>query len=236
MSHRSSQVRRAVPPIAAIVLLAAFYLLSREPALSHPETDELAARFAFDKIPLPELDGYTRKSVRDVHPSLKHISAWISTLGAAVALADLDGDGLPNDLCYVDPRIDQVIVAPVPGMKEGRYAPFVLQPGPLPYDPSTMAPMGCLVGDFNEDGLPDILVYYWGRTPVLFLQKPVNASGSRKLNSSDFIPVELITSTVTVSFLVPRRPLRGLTAAAETPWSCGARHRCATPRYAAARG
>src|SRR3979409_1480363 len=34
-----------------------------------------------------------------------------------------------------------------------------------------MAPMGCLVGDFNEDGLADILVYYWGRSPVIFLRK-----------------------------------------------------------------
>ena len=28
-----------------------------------------------------------------------------------------------------------------------------------------------LVGDFNEDGLADILVYYWGRSPVIFLRK-----------------------------------------------------------------
>ena len=25
-----------------------------------------------------------------------------------------------------------------------------------------MAPMGCLPGDFNEDGLQDVLAYYWG--------------------------------------------------------------------------
>jgi len=33
-----------------------------------------------------------------------------------------------------------------------------------------MAPMGCLPGDLNEDGSLDVLVYYWGRTPVAFLR------------------------------------------------------------------
>ena len=35
-----------------------------------------------------------------------------------------------------------------------------------------MAPMGCVPGDFNDDGRTDLLVYYWGRTPVLFMHKP----------------------------------------------------------------
>ncbi len=52
-----------------------------------------------------------------------------------------------------------------------RYEPFTLDPAPLPYDPATMAPMGCLPGDLNEDGLMDILVYYWGRTPIAFIRK-----------------------------------------------------------------
>ena len=41
--------------------------------------------------------------------------AWISTLGTAAAMEDLDGDGLPNDLIYSEPRTDLVTVAPVPG-------------------------------------------------------------------------------------------------------------------------
>ena len=87
-----------------------------------------------------------------------------------MALNDLDGDGLPNDVVYVDPRADRVIVAPVPGTGE-RYEPFCLGLVPLPYDPDTMAPMGCLPGDLNEDGLMDVLVYYWGRPPIAFLRR-----------------------------------------------------------------
>ena len=45
-----------------------------------------------------------------------------------MALADLDADGLPNDVCRVEPRTDQVIVAPVPGTGD-RYRPFALDAG-----------------------------------------------------------------------------------------------------------
>ena len=43
----------------------------------------------------------------------------------SVAIADMDGDQLPNDVCYVDTRTDQVIVAPLPGTGD-RFAPFAL--------------------------------------------------------------------------------------------------------------
>ncbi|HET6891867.1 MAG TPA: CRTAC1 family protein, partial [Pyrinomonadaceae bacterium] len=91
-------------------------------------------------------------------------------VGAAAALGDLDGNGLSDDVCYVDTRTDMVIVTPVPSTT-ARYKAFSLSPAPLRYDPATMAPTGCLFGDVNEDGQLDILVYYWGRTPIVFLHQ-----------------------------------------------------------------
>ena len=88
-----------------------------------------------------------------MHPSLKRIESWISSVGAAVALNDLDGDGLPNDVVYVDPRTDRVIVAPVPGTGE-RYEPFALGPVPLRYDPEHDGPDG-LSARRPERGWPD---------------------------------------------------------------------------------
>ena len=32
-----------------------------------------------------------------------------------MAIGDLDGDGLANDVCHVDPRSDQIIISPAPG-------------------------------------------------------------------------------------------------------------------------
>jgi hypothetical protein len=123
---------------------------------------------------------------------LDDFSAWISAVGASVALNDLDKDGLANDVCYVDPRIDQAIVAPVPGTL-ARYEPFTLSPAPLAFDPATMAPMGCLPEDLNEDGLMDVLVYYWGRTPIAFLKKArQHPNGAEPLEKESYLPHEVV--------------------------------------------
>lgn len=159
--------------LVALALVTALYLLARLPDLPAGERAALAARFRFERAPLPEVPGPPLRTVRAVHPDLQRISAWISSVGAAAALNDLDGDGLPNDVCYVEVRTDQVIVAPVPGARQ-RYPPFALNPAPLTYD-ATMAPMGCLPGDINEDGRMDLVVYYWGRSPIAFVKQPDGA-------------------------------------------------------------
>lgn len=167
-------LRRHLARLVALTLVGITYGLARPPVLSTAERTALAARFHFSRQALPELSpawpGHAARQIRSVHPSLKNIAAWISSVGAAAAPGDLDGNGLPDDVCYVDTRTDMVIVAPVPGTG-ARYKPFSLSPSPLPYDADTMAPMGCLLGDLNEDGQVDILVYYWGRTPIAFLRQ-----------------------------------------------------------------
>jgi hypothetical protein len=124
---------------------------------------------------------------------LQHITGWWSSFGAAAALSDLDGDGLPNDACYVDMRTDQVIVAPVSGTGE-RYRPFALdfnRGGTKLYDRETMSPVGCLPGDFDEDGRIDIFVYFYGRTPILLLSRPTSTDIAA-LGARDFMPVDII--------------------------------------------
>jgi enediyne biosynthesis protein E4 len=180
-------IRYYAATIVALVSVAALYLLARPTSFPETEAAKLAGRFHFEKSPLPEIAGLPHKSVRKVHPSLQRIAAWISTLGAAVTLADMDGDGLPNDLIHVDPRTDLVTVAPVPGTGD-RYQPFALDASPLPYNAKTTAPMGTLAGDFNEDGLMDVLIYYWGRTPVILLRK------SGATSRASFVATELTTS------------------------------------------
>lgn len=189
-----SFLRRVITPLVAITLILACYKLAQFPSLPAEQRAALAARFKFEKLPLAETpDHPPYKFVRQVHPSLQRISAWISTLGASVALADLDGDGLPNDLINVDPRTDLVTVAPAPGTG-ARYRPFTLNAAPLPYDAKTTAPMSILAGDFNEDGLTDVLVYYWGRSPVIFLRRKtagVEPGRPSVISAADYAPCEV---------------------------------------------
>src|SRR5919198_778493 len=111
----STLLRLHAPKVAILLLLVPLYLVSQPPSLVATERSELSGRFRFARTPLPEVSGQPFRSIREVAPSVQHMSAWLSSLGAAVALSDLDGDGLPNDLCHVDPRTNTVLVAPVPG-------------------------------------------------------------------------------------------------------------------------
>ncbi|HSK62699.1 MAG TPA: VCBS repeat-containing protein, partial [Pyrinomonadaceae bacterium] len=180
--------------IVALAIIGALYAMARLPVITKAERIELSSNFQFSQRPLPEVPGLPHKSIRTVNPSLSRIAGWVSATGAGVALNDLDGDGLSNDLCMVDPRSDRVIVAPVPDTG-ARYRPFVLEAREL-FDSATMAPMGCIPADLNEDGALDLLVYYWGRTPIAFLARTSASSGTsetpQSLSAATYKPVEVV--------------------------------------------
>jgi hypothetical protein len=182
-------LQRNLTRIVACLLVVFLFFQTRLPDISASEAARLSSHFHFAAYSFPISSGVKTKSVRAVHPSLKRISAWISSVGAAVAVGDLDGDGLSNDVCLIDPRTDQVTIEPAP-QTGNRYQPFALKP--LRYDPATMAPMGCLFGDLNEDGLMDIVVYYWGRTPVGFIRKSGTPGHATQLHAEDYVATELV--------------------------------------------
>ena len=201
LNEKHNLLRFAAPLVAIAIIVRLLLAWRGIPASRAGDCAKLAAQFKFEKLPLPEVPNHPPyKYIRAVHPSLSRISAWVCSLGAAGAMEDLDGDGLPNDLIYSDPRTGLVTVAPVPGTGN-RYAPFTLNPAPLPYDAATMAPMGIVPGDFNEDGLMDVLVYYWGRSPVIFLRKKtagVEPGKPAAISAADYEPVELTDERRTV--------------------------------------
>lgn len=190
MAQLRIELRKQIPRLVAFALILVIYNLAQLPSLPDTDRSTLAAQFHFERSSIFGLPGKEYRTMRDVHPSLRRISAWISSVGAALALNDIDGDGLSNDLCFVDVRTDQVVVMPVPGSTV-RYKPFTLDPGPLGHNEAFTAPMGCLPGDMNEDGLLDILVYFWGRTPVAFLRRKWD--GVSPPTNENYVPQDLVS-------------------------------------------
>jgi len=180
-------LRRQLPGVVAVVLIVGGYFVVSLPTVCAAEQEQMASKYSFTplSIALPAAD--KQQQIRKVNKEYEKIRAWISSVGAAVAMNDLDGDGLSNDLCLVDTRTDQVVVTPTPGKGGDRYAPFALKSDPLPMN-DVMAPMGCVPGDFNEDGRIDLLVYMWGRTPIVYLAK----SDAKKLAANAYTATELV--------------------------------------------
>ena len=171
---------------AALLLVVSLFLALRYSLIvSQKEVRAAATRFAFSRSTLPELPGPPIRTQRLVHPSLKRVSAFVSTLGAAVAINDLDGDGVSNDACYIDTRTDQIIITAVPGTGN-RYSPFALVQGPY-FDRDRMAPLGVLLSDVTEDGHVDVIVYYAGRTPLLFLWQPSTQTDGPSIGASSYV-------------------------------------------------
>ncbi len=187
MQPSPALIRRNAKILVAILIVTASFLAVRfSLSVSQTEVNAAAARFRFSRSTLPDLPGPPVRYQRHVHPGLKRISAFVSTVGAAVALNDMDGDGLSNDVCYIDTRTDQVIITPVPGTSQ-RYSPFALAQEPPFFDRNRIAPLGVLLSDINEDGHVDVVIYYAGRTPLIFFWSPSKQSGGSTLSAANYL-------------------------------------------------
>lgn len=181
-------LRRNVAGVVALALVAVLLLAARLPGVSREETAGIAGGYGFESRSIALPQGFPERRIRAVNQDYANIDAWISSVGAAIAMNDLDGDGLANDLCVVDPRTDQVSITPAPvAGAEGRYTPYALTSGDLPMNPH-MAPMGCTPADVDQNGRMDIVVYYWGRTPIVHLARPGVAQGPEAWRATELVP------------------------------------------------
>ena len=184
------RLRKSIPGLVAVLLLAAVFLIAQS-QVATAGVSQTAARYRFTELPIAMPPGYAQQpmhTVRDVNPAYAHIRSWISSVGASIAMNDLTGHGRADAMCIVDTRTNEVVVTYTPTAPQAdRFTPFVLNAAPLPMD-DTMAPMGCTPGDFNGDGRMDLLVTYWGRTPIVFLAR----STATTLSAAAYQPQELV--------------------------------------------
>src|ERR1043165_3217401 len=193
MSDRKSAQRKqnfqVVLTVVAVVSVLAY--LSRLPSVSAGEGGRMAAQlqFPWEEIPQPPLP--PGGVVFPVNKTARHMAFYFYQVGESTALGDLDGDGLPNDLCITDVQTKSAMVRPVPHTGE-RYAPFTLEFGKL-LDRVTQYPSVCRVADINEDGLSDLFIAFYGRPPVLLLRNVASSATDKGgLSMQAFTVVELV--------------------------------------------
>lgn len=186
----------------AMLLIGTGYFLAKPATKSLPDT----RRYAFAPLRLP---GNGHRIARTVHPDYNPNNGWISSVGAGASLADLENEGRPNGCILVDPRSDEVtyikfvedpgpkgtpifhpssiatLIPPDPRPASADRAPETKSPAATDAA-KNWAPMGSVIGDFDGDGWMDVLVYYWGRLPVIF-RNPRGAGGwlGTELKSTD---------------------------------------------------
>ena len=178
-----------------IAIATGLWFTSRDPVAATPVIDDLASRFQFKKFVMPHAETINTTNYTTVNPNLKNIATWMSSVGAAVATFDLDGDGLANDVCMADPRSRDVRIVPAPDTGD-RYAPYVLVAPGSGYDAAKAFPTGCRIGDFNEDGYADVLVTFFGRSPLLMIRQPAQADGGSAAGVFRFVAQELLTGPI----------------------------------------
>src|SRR5258708_13009149 len=127
MQRIPSWLRPQISRVAAALIVIFLFFQARVTDISAAERAQISSRFHFTRLVLPSAGGAPMKTNRVVQPSLRRISAWISSVGAAVAPGHLDGDGLSNDICLGDPRTDLVTTEPAPGRRI-RNPPSPLRP------------------------------------------------------------------------------------------------------------
>lgn len=182
--------RRALPAAAGLVVVAAFALAAQRPAVAAGPLSA-GADIRFSATVLNPITPTRPRTQRPVEPALAGIAPWISAVGAAVGVGDLAGNGYDGDACLVDPRDDSVTVFAVAGSGSRLPTQRLVPPDPRP----TEAPMGCVPVDINEDGHVDVLVYYWGRSPVIF----ENTGGGRVFRAHELVQPREVWNTTAVN-------------------------------------
>src|SRR6267143_5871513 len=99
-------------------------------------------------------------------PKVQHIAAHIAALGACVSVADVNNDNWP-DLYFTSSRFGAANALYL-NQKDGTFRDVAAEAGVGAVNRAGAGvTMGAVWGDYDNDGLEDLLVYKWGY-PQLF--------------------------------------------------------------------
>jgi enediyne biosynthesis protein E4 len=160
---------RGVWTVAFVAALAAVPVLNRFSASSVivPGSSEAIARYGF------RLDEVSKQlGVEAVHQAptfdrqLAHIMPQVAAMGAAVAVADFDGDGWQD--FYVTNSAEGSRNHLYRNLGNGTFRDVAGEMGVADVNqPGTGVSMGAVWGDYDNDGFEDLFLYKYGR-PALF--------------------------------------------------------------------
>ena len=101
----------------AAILVAATLFFGTQAAVAVGGAAQTAQQFSFKEMAIAMPPGYNSQhmnTIRPVNPAFQKIDAWISSVGASIAINDVTGHGRADGMCIVDTRTNEVIVTYTP--------------------------------------------------------------------------------------------------------------------------
>ena len=164
---RSARVLLAVALVAMLATPALIRRFGHRTAPTATGTSDASTRYGFHLT-----EAAKRSGIAFVHeaptldPKLSHIMPQVAAMGAAVAIADVDGDGRPD--FYVTNSKEGSRNRLYRNRGDGTFEDIAEHLGIADVNQAENGvSMGAVFGDYDNDGFEDLFLYKWGR-PELF--------------------------------------------------------------------